>query len=111
MTQHLGAFESSPPAIMEPQPVPAAESTIERVFLPSPRTVATQPSANQTPPIRRSTPSSFLPPGEGGQDDAGTKPSPTVSSLTKEAKAAEMARKKDERKQVRIIYALHYNVH
>jgi hypothetical protein len=56
---------------------------------------------------------SFLP-NEDGQDDAGTKSSPTMSglsSLTKEEKAAEIARKKDERKQVRIVAFSVYNTH
>ena len=83
----------------------AAELASECLASPPSRTVATQPNANQTPPIRRSTPSS-LPPDE---DDTGTKPAPSVSSLsslTKETKAAEMARKKDERKQVWIVTIL-----
>lgn len=97
------AFESSPPVILEPKPLPAVASTIGRVASPSYCSVAAQPTAHHTPPKRGSTPLSLSPPpSEDGRDEAGMKPFPTMSglsSLSKEEKAAEMARKKDERKQ------------
>lgn len=96
----------------EPKPILAAGSKIRRVASPSSVSIA-QPSTHQTISNPRSTPLSL--PRLASEDDwhEGVKPSPTVSglpSLTREEKAAEMARKKDERKQVWIIISSFYNV-
>jgi hypothetical protein len=104
----LGAFESSPPVILEQKSVAAADSLLSR-------SIASLPTARQMPPDRHSPPLSLpFTFNETGQNEAGMKPSLAISSsssLTKEEKAAEMARKKDERKQVRVVASFFYNVH
>jgi hypothetical protein len=94
-----GAFESSAPVIVEPKPILAVRLNIGHEALPSSRSVASQ-RTQETLPSRSSTPlSSPPPPNEDSWEEARTKMSPS-SSVTKEERAAEMARKKDERKQV-----------
>jgi hypothetical protein len=109
----LGAFETAPPAILEPKPTPASSGFSNLGFANgSSYPSRLQPSSHTNTPSRTPTPASLA--ATRGTDSAwgenAKTPSPAPPSLSKEEKAAEMAKRKEERKQVRFFFFINTQV-